>query len=102
MVLAVAILATPPTPVSTPTAAGLSGADLIGILGIVAVFFGLVLTALGALMLRTLGNMDKRVSELKVDFTRDFGYVWNAIDGIYRRLWNERVPTQGDYRDQQL
>lgn len=109
--LAVALFIAAPEPVQTPTAAGLSGADLIGILAIVVTLFGLLLTAIGVLVLRQFSGLSERITEVKTDLSddisqmraaavTDIGHVWRALDNVYRRLWNERVPTQGDYRDQ--
>jgi hypothetical protein len=98
-------------PVATPTAAGLTGADLIGILAIVVTVFGLLLTAIGVMVLARFSSLNDRISEVKKDLGADIaqirtdagsdlGHVWRALDNVYRRLWNERVPTRGDYRDQ--
>jgi hypothetical protein len=86
--------------VTPPTAAGFTSADLIAIVAIMVTIFGLLLTAIGVLVLRSFSGLDARVSQVEDRLGRDIDRIWHSLDGIYQRLWNERVPHQGDYRDQ--
>ena len=86
-----------------PTAAGLSPADLIGILSIVVVIFGLLLTAVGVLLLRVIASLNDRISEVKSDaanavilsrqeYSSDLAAVWRELGLIRMAVWGGTTP----------
>lgn len=94
--IAVGIIAVTPLPVSGPTAAGLSSADLIGILAVVVSMFGLLLTAIGVLVLGKFSTLNDRIDELKSDYRTDLAAVWRELGLIRSRLWpGDPYPPQG-------
>lgn len=75
---------------SAQTPLGFDAADLIAVITVVVTIGIALLTAIGVLMLRTLNNMDDRISEVKSDATEavkdlrrdlssDLDNIWHAI-----------------------
>lgn len=87
MILVLPALAPAAATTAPSTAGGLSAAQLIAILAIVVTMFGMLLTAIGVLMLRTLTGLDRRISEVKSDIAADLDAVWRALDSIRTRVW---------------
>jgi hypothetical protein len=71
--------ATPVNLTNPPTAGGLTAADLIALLSIVVVIFGLLLTAIGVLVLNRFNALNDRITELKNDIQGDLRVVWGQI-----------------------
>lgn len=64
-----------------PTTGGLSSTDLISILAIVVVLFGLMLTAIGVLLLRQFNSVDSRVTEVKTEIQGDLSSLKADMQG---------------------
>lgn len=91
-----ALLAVTPLPVAGPTAAGLSSADLIAVVAIVVTLFGLLLSAIGVLVLGKFTSLNDRIDELKADYRTDLAAVWRELGLIRSRLWpGDPYPPQG-------
>ena len=91
-----AILATTPLPVAGPTAGGLTSADLIAIVAIMVTIFGILLSAIGVLVLGKFESLNKRIDELKSDYRTDLAAVWHELGLIRSRLWpGDPYPPQG-------
>lgn len=75
--------------VNTPTAGGLSAADLIAILSIVVVLFGLLLTAIGVLVLRQFTGQDERLQDVKKDLQEDIRDSRRDAAAQFTAVWAE-------------
>lgn len=71
--------------VQAPTAAGLTTAQLTLLVAIVVPFFGLLLTAIGVMVLGRFSDLDRRLSELRSDMVRGDRDLWRAISDL--RQW---------------
>lgn len=75
-----------------PTTGGLSSSDLIAILGIVVILFGILLTAIGVLVLRQFNSVDEKIAEMKKD-------VHDRIDEIVKNFSEELRELKGDFKE---
>jgi hypothetical protein len=71
---------------SAQTPLGFDAADLVAFLAIVVTLLGLLLTAIGVLMLRTLNKMDERISEVKIEAASAADGATNAVSDLRRDL----------------
>lgn len=71
---------------NTPTVGGLSSADLIAIVAILVTIFGLMLSAIGVLLMTIISNLreDMRtdIADLKKDIQDDLTAMWNVINDV--------------------
>lgn len=72
-----------------PTAAGLSPADLIGILSILVIVFGLLLTAIGVLVLRLMTGLDSKITSVKLDAAAALVQVKQEYADDLKQVWQE-------------
>ena len=84
------------TQVKTSTVGGLSAADLLSILSIIVFIFGMLLTAIGVLVLRSFNGLDRRITEVKADAASastqlgaELRLVWASITALRWRLFGE-------------
>jgi hypothetical protein len=97
-----------PVTVTNPTeAGGLTTPDLLAIVAIIVTLLGLLLTAIGVLVLRQFSNMDARMAEQKTDNantitmlraenTNALNAVWRELGLIRSRLFHDTTPP-GQY-----
>lgn len=71
------------------TAGGLSAADLIGVLAIMVTIFGLLLSAIGVLVLLQFRGLADRISELKSDNTDEFTRMRTEHHEASTAVWAE-------------
>jgi len=90
---------------NTPTAGGLSTPDLIAILSIVVIIFGLLLSAIGVLLMTIIGNLRADMNAVRLDIGDDLKEVWRAIDALRtstfargggRRMTDHPFPSPDD------
>ena len=80
--------------VNTPTAGGLTGADILGILTILVTIFGLLLTAIGVLVLRLFANLTDRITRSDEARRTDNDAIWRELSLIRSRLFGGRdIPS---------
>ena len=60
-------------------------ADLLALIAIIVTVMGLLLTAIGVLVLLVIRNLSDRITELKTDTTADLNAVWMEINFLRQR-----------------
>lgn len=93
MITHLALLATKVNVTDIPKAIGLTAADLIAILAIIVTVFGLLLTAIGTLILRQFNSLDARITEVKGDLKADISAMQAQVTSIQTVVGSTRPPT---------
>lgn len=72
-----------------PTTAGLTISDLIALLSILVVIFGLLLTAIGVLVLRQFDQQRSEVDRVRKDASEDTAALRAEMNNGFTALWGE-------------
>lgn len=74
---------------ASPTTAGLTTSDLIAMLSILVVIFGLLLSAIGVLVLRQFDDQRAEIETVKADASGDTAQLRVETNNGFTALWGE-------------